>query len=76
MYGGLQKPSISWQEKLQHGGGLDVVNLEALAAFTAVDSDDEDNDDDDRAALGGRTQVRQAGLHNSVQVLAELNKGV
>ena len=70
---GLQKPSISWQGKLQHGSGLDVVDLEALAAFTAVDSDadNDDNDDDDSTALAagmsaqarcGRAQVKQAHL--------------
>ena len=67
---GPQKPSISRQEKLQHGGGLDDVDLEALAAFTAADSDVDDDDNDDSTALAagmsaqarfGRAQVTQAG---------------
>ena len=61
---GPQKPSISWQEKLQHGVGLDDVDLGALAAFTAVDSDDDD-DNSAAVAAGMSGKVKQAGTHLS-----------
>ena len=71
-----QKPSISRQEKLQHGGSLDdVVDLEALEA---VDSYANDDDDDSTALAAGMfAQARCGGprsgrlVHISVQVLAE-----
>ena len=72
--GGRKNLPSQGRKSYSYGGLDDVVDLEALAAFTAVDSDadDDDNDDDDSTAFaaGMSAQARwegpgQAGWYTS-----------
>ena len=76
--GGRKNLPSQGRKSYSYGGLDDVVDLEALAAFTAVDSDADDDDSTALAAgMSARARCGMGGLrsdrleHISVQVLCK-----